>query len=129
MDTDKDDRSIVGKTVDAVKELAATVSEAAHKAVAPEPVKSHDEITVVPAAPTGFMDDAVTPTPVVIRRQKKLSEKSRSRASKRTAKKARSSKKTAKKPAAKAQSPSVRKRVAKKTKTRGSKKKTRKSKR
>jgi hypothetical protein len=85
MDTDKDDRSIVGKTMDAVKEFAATVSEAAQKAVKPEPVKSDEEITVMPAAPTGFMDDAVPPTPVVIRRRKRLPKKSQSRATKRTA--------------------------------------------
>jgi hypothetical protein len=128
MDTDKDDRSIVGKTVDAVKEFAATVSEAAHKAVNPEPVKSEDEIKVVPAAPTGtgFMDDAVPPTPVVIRRRKRLAKKSQSRATK-TAKKVKWSKK-AKKSAAKLKSPSVRKKATKKAKTSSSKKRTKKSK-
>jgi hypothetical protein len=129
MDTDEDDKSILGKTADTVKEFAATVSEAAHKAVTPEPVKSDEEITVVPAAPTGFMDDAVTPTPVVIRRRKRLPKKSQSRATKRTAKKAKSPKKAAKKSAAKSQSSSVRKMATKKAKTSSSRKKTKKSKR
>ena len=97
MDKDKGDRSIVGKTVDAVKEFAATVSEAAHKAIKPEPVKSDDEATLVPAAPTGSMDGAVTPTtPVIIRTRKPR--KSRAKANKTTAKKAKSPRKAAKKP-------------------------------
>ena len=129
MDTDKDDRSIVGKTMDAVKEFAATVSEAAQKAAKPEPVKSDEEITVMPAAPTGFMDDAVPPTPVVIRRRKRLPKKSQSRATKRTAKKAKSPKKTAKKSAAKSKSPSLRQTASKKSKTSSSKKRTKTSKR
>ena len=127
MDTDKDDRSIVGKTVDAVKEFAATVSEAAQKAIKPEPVKSDDEPTLEPAAPTGFMDDAVTPaTPVIIRTRKPG--KSRAKANKTTVK-ARSPKKTAKKSAKKAKTLSVRKPAVKKSKTRANKKKTKKSKR
>ena len=127
MDKDKDDRSIVGKTVDAVKEFAATVSEAAQKAIKPEPVKSDDEPTLEPAAPTGFMDDAVTPaTPVIIRTRKPG--KSRAKANKTRVKKAKSPKKPAKKSAKKAKTLSVRKPVAK-AKTRANKRKTKKSKR
>jgi hypothetical protein len=119
MDTDKDDKSIVGKTVDAVKDFAATVSKAAHKIVEPEPIKSDDEILVMPATPTGFMDDAVTP-PVIIRRRKKSAKKSRAKTAKKSTKK--STKKNAKKSAKKAKSPIERKRVGNKAR-KGAKKK------
>jgi hypothetical protein len=38
MDVDKDDKSIVGKTVEAVKNFADNISEAVHKTAEPEPV-------------------------------------------------------------------------------------------
>jgi hypothetical protein len=67
----KKEKSVVGKAVDAVKQLAATVSEAAHKAIESKPAPSEDEVIVVPAAPTGFMDEAVTPQPIVVRKRRK----------------------------------------------------------
>ena len=78
MDANKDDKSIVEKTVDAVKEFAATISEAAHKAVEPEPVKPGDELVMMPVAATGFMGETVMPPFVVIRKQKKMSSSKKS---------------------------------------------------
>ncbi len=70
MDTNKKEKSVVEKTVDVVKEFAATVSEAAHRAVEQKPAKSEDEIIMMPAASTDFTDDAVA-EPVFVRKQKK----------------------------------------------------------
>lgn len=101
------EKSVVGKAVDAVKQLAATVSEAAHKAIEPRPAPSDDEVIVVPAAPTGFMDEAVTPQPIVVRKRRKPRQITRS---------ARSSRTTAKKRASKAKAAAPRKAAKKTTK-------------
>jgi hypothetical protein len=39
MDNDKDDKSIIDKTLEAVKDIAAIAAEAAHRAMEPEPLK------------------------------------------------------------------------------------------
>ena len=70
MDADKHDKSIVEKTVDAAKEFAATVSDAAHEAVEPEPIKPGDEVVMMPMAAAGFMGDAAVPPFVVVSKQK-----------------------------------------------------------
>lgn len=129
MDAGKDDKSIVEKTVDAVKEFAATISEAAHKAVEPEPVKPGDELVMMPVAATGFMGETLVPPFVVIRKQKKTSRKLPAKAAKRAAKKSVKKKKAAKKTAKKAKPPAGRKAIGKKTNKGAKKTKAKKSRR
>jgi hypothetical protein len=69
MDNDKDDKSIIDKTLEAVKDIAAIATEAAHKAMEPEPLKPGDEVVVMPMAPAGFMGEAVMPPFVIIPRR------------------------------------------------------------
>ena len=126
MDVDKDDKSIVQKTVDAVKGFAATVSEAAHKAMEPEPINPGDEVVMMPMAATGFPGDTAVPPFVVVRKQKKSPRKSRAKAAKKTAKRsAKTKKKTAKAAATKAKSSTGRKTVGKKAKKHSKKEKAR----
>lgn len=130
MDAGKDDKSIVQKTVDAVKEFAATVSEMANKAMEPEPIKPGDEVVTMPMAATGFPGDTTVPSFVVVRKQKRAPRKSRAKAAKQTDKKSvKKTKKTAKKSAKRAKSPASRKAIGKKTKKSGKKKKAKKSRR
>jgi hypothetical protein len=131
MDIDKDDKSIVEKTVEAVKNFAANISEAAHKTAEPEPVKSGDEVVVMPMAAAGLMSETVEPPFVVIRQPRKSRKKARAKAAKAVEKKAakRAPRKIAKKSTKKVKSPTGGKAVAKKTKKRTRKKKAKKSRR
>jgi len=125
MDGDKDDKSIVEKTVEAVKGLAATISEAARKTAEPEPIKSDDEVVMMPTAAAGLMSETVVPPFVAIRRPRKSSKKARAKAAKNA--KTKSEKKApTKKSTKKAKSPTGGKAVAKKTKKRTRKKKAKK---
>lgn len=117
MDGNKDDKSIVEKTVDVVKEFAAGFTEAAHKAVKSKPTKSDDEIIMMPSAPTGFMDDAVAP-PLVLVRKKTKSRKTRAKVARKTARKTTSAK--AAKAPARRQSVARKTNSSKKTKTKKS---------
>jgi hypothetical protein len=98
MDDDNDDKSIIEKTLEAVKDIAAVASEATHKAMEPEPIKPGDEVVVMPMAAAGFMGEAVMPPFVIIPRRANAPEQISKKAPK-TAKK--STKKTAKKSAKK----------------------------
>ena len=94
MEDDNDDRSIIEKTLQAVKDIAAVASEATHKAMEPEPIKPGDDFVVMPMAAAGFMGEAVMPPFVIIPRRAKPPEQISKKAPK-TAKK--SAKKAAKK--------------------------------
>jgi hypothetical protein len=111
MDNDKDDKSIIDKTLEAVKDIAAIATEAAHKAMEPEPLKPGDEVVVMPMAPAGFMGEAVMPPFVIIPRRTNAPSQIAKEAPQRTAKK--STGKTDKKPAKKS---SKRKKTAKQRK-------------
>jgi hypothetical protein len=115
MHAGKDDKSIVKKAVEAVKEFAATVSEAADKAMEPESTKPSDEVVVMPMAITEFPGDTAAP-PVVVVRERKSARKSRAMAAKRTAKKSIKKTKKTKKAAKKSKLQTGRKAVGKKTK-------------
>ena len=69
MDNDKDDKSIIDKTLEVVKDIAAVAAEAAHKAIEPEPIKPGDEVVVMPMAAAGFIGEAVMPPFVIIPRR------------------------------------------------------------
>ena len=69
MDDAQDDKSIIEKTLDAVKGIAAVASEATHKAMTPEPRKPGDEVVAMPMAATGFMGETMMPPFVIIPRR------------------------------------------------------------
>jgi hypothetical protein len=108
MDNDKDDKSIIDKTLEAVKDIATIAAEAAHRAMEPEPLKPGDEVVVMPMAAAGFMGEAVMPPFVIIPRRtnapsqiakeapKTTAKKSTVKTGKRSAKKSSKRKKTAK---------------------------------
>ena len=103
MDTNKREKSVVEKTVDVVKEFAATVSELAHRAIESKTEKSGDENDTMPTTSTDFVDDAVA-APVVVRKKRKP-RKTRAKMTKKVAKKtARGNIKTAESPARKSSS-------------------------
>jgi hypothetical protein len=87
MDNDKDDKSIVDKTLEAVKDFAAIAAEAAHRAMEPEPLKPGDEVVVMPMAAAGFMGEAGMPPFVIIPRRTNAPSQIAKEAPKRTAKK------------------------------------------
>jgi len=61
---DDDDKSIIEKTIERVKDIAAKASEKAHKAMEREPIKPGDEVVMMSeAAPIG---DPVMPPFVII---------------------------------------------------------------
>ena len=104
MDDDKDDKSIVEKTLEAVKDIAVVASEATHKAMEPEPIKPGDEVVVMPMAAAGLMGEAVMPPFVIIPRRTsapkqiskktpKTAKKSATKAAKKSAKKSSKKKK------------------------------------
>jgi hypothetical protein len=128
MDDDKDDKSLIEKTIEVVKEIAHAASEAAKHALEPEPIKPGDEVVYLPATASSIMGDSVMPQYVVIPRGK--TQKTVKKGGKKMAKK--SAKKTANKPAKKSaakksaakkwKSPAkAAKRVTKKKKTKKSK--------
>jgi hypothetical protein len=107
MDNDKDDKSIIDKTLEAVKNIAAIAAEAAHKAMEPEPLKPGDEVVVMPMAAAGFMGEAVMPPFVIIPRRTNAPSQIAKEAPKRTAKKS-----TVKTPKRSAKKSSKRKKTA-----------------
>jgi hypothetical protein len=122
------DKSMLGKAVEAVKDFAANISEAAHKTAEPEPLKPGDEVVMMPMAADGLTSETVVPPFVVVRRPRKSSKKTRAKAAQKTVK-TKSVKKTpkkAKKPARKTNSLATRK-VVGKTRKRRKKMKAKKS--
>ena len=68
-DDDKDDKSIIEKTLEAVKDIAVVASEPTPKAMEPEPIKPGDEVVVMPMAAAGLVGEAVMPPFVIIPRR------------------------------------------------------------
>jgi molybdopterin converting factor small subunit len=104
---DDNDKSIVEKTIQTVKEIASSVSNVAKHAMESEPIKAGDEVVMIPMTDTGMFGAPVTPQFIVVPARKKSREKpSKSagkKAAKTTAKKMtkKSSKKSQPKPASK----------------------------
>src|SRR5258708_35829175 len=81
---DDEEKSIVEKTIETVKEMATSVTDAAKHAMEPEPLKPEKGVvTMPPPMDAGSMTDPVMPPFVLIPRQKKTASK---KAVKRTAK-------------------------------------------
>jgi hypothetical protein len=93
---DDDDKSIIEKTIERVNDIAAKASEAAHKAMEPEPIKPGDEVVMMSKEAAGPMGDPVMPPFVIIPGRKKASKQTAKKAAKRTAKRS-SAKKSSKK--------------------------------
>jgi hypothetical protein len=66
MDDDKDDKNLIEKTIETVKEIAHIASEAAKHAMEPEPIKPGDEVVYMPATGMGIMGDSLMPPFVAI---------------------------------------------------------------
>jgi hypothetical protein len=105
VDDNKDDKNFIEKTINAVKEIAHTASEAAKHAMEPEPLKPGDKIVLMPMVTDGMMGESMMPPLVVVRGKKKApktrSKKPANKAAKKTAKKKTTKKKTARKSAKK----------------------------
>ena len=130
MDDDKDDKSIVEKTIAAVKDIATIASDAAKKAMEPEPLKPGEQIVAyMPMVNDGLLADPMPPFVLAPRRKKSTSKKVPKKSAKKAAK---TTKKTAKRATAKkTKSAAGRKAVRKKKapKKVAKKKKAKKSKR
>jgi len=98
MDDDKNDKNLIEKAIEAVRDIAHTASEAAKNAMEPEPIKPGDKVVLTPMVTDGMMGESMMPPFVVVRRQKKAPKKAKKPA-KKVARKTR--KKFAKKSAAK----------------------------
>jgi hypothetical protein len=61
-----DDKNIIEKAIEVVKDIAHTATEAAKYAMEPEPIKPGDEVVYMPATGTGTMGDSMMPPFVVI---------------------------------------------------------------
>jgi hypothetical protein len=117
MDDDKE-KSIIEKTIEAVKDIAHTASEAAKHAMEPEPIKPGEEVVMMAPQGGNVLGEPVAPQFVVIPRKKSRRKKAAKTVAKKTAKK--TAKKSLKKRAAKKwKSPA--KAAAKKTKQSGKK--------
>ena len=116
---DDDDKSIIEKTIERVKDIAAKASEKAHKAMEREPIKPGDEVVMMSeAAPIG---DPVMPPFVIIPGRKKASKQTSKKPAIRTASAKNPSKKKRKKKAAKPSKPVSKKAAKKKKKSKKSK--------
>jgi hypothetical protein len=126
MDDDKDDKNLIEKTIEVVKEIAHTASEAAKHAMEPEPIKPGDEVVYLPATGTGIMGDSMMPPFVVIPRRKKVPRKTAKNLTKKAAKKSakKIATKSGKKSAAKKRKPPAKAAAPKKTKGKKAVKKT-----
>ena len=125
-----DDKNIIEKTIEAVKDIAHTASEAAKHAMEPEPIKPGEEVVMLAPQGDNLLGESAMPQFIVIPRKRSRRKKAAKTVAKKTNKKA--AKKSAKKQAAKKwKSPA--KAAAKKTKQSGrktvKKKKAKKSKR
>jgi hypothetical protein len=118
-----DDKSIIEKTIERVKDIAAKASEKAHKAIDPEPTRHGDEVVMMSTAAAGPMGDPVMPPFVIIPGRKKAPKQTAKEAAKRTAKRSSAKKTSKKKRKKKAAKPwkSVSKKAAKKKKSNKSK--------
>jgi hypothetical protein len=121
-----DDKNIIEKAIEAVKDIAHVASEAAKHAMEPDPIKPGDEVIVVPAVSDGIMGAPMMPTVVVIRRKRRAPKKPAVKSAKTPANNAakKTAKKSAKNKAAKKwKSPSKKAVVKKKTGKKAVKKK------
>jgi hypothetical protein len=121
-DNDKD-KSITKKTTEAVKDIATIASDAATKAMEPEPIRPGDRIAMVPLLESGLMFTPVMPSFIVLPRRKSRAKTASKKTAKKADKKPVAKKSSKKKEAAKARK-AVAKALAKKKTAKSSKKNT-----
>jgi hypothetical protein len=96
---DDKEKSIVERTIETVKGITHSVSDAAKRVMEPEPLKEDDEIVMIPPMPmadTGMLGAAMTPQFVVIPIRRKSRKKLPKTTAKKTAKKIKAVKKATK---------------------------------
>ena len=113
-----DDKNIIEKAIEAVKDIAHVASEAAKHAMEPEPIKPGDEVVMMPSEGSGLLGEPTPPQFVIIPRKRRRTRKTSKKTAKKTAKK--ETKKTVKKSA---KTKSVAKKKKAKTRTVKKKKK------
>jgi hypothetical protein len=115
MDDNDQEKSLIEKTIEAVKDIATNASDAAMKAMEPAPLKPGERLVMVPLMDSGLAIEPTMPPFVILPRRKSR------------AKTALTAKKAGKKPVAKKSSekkPAAKAIAKKKTAKRGAKKKT-----
>jgi hypothetical protein len=75
MDDNDHVKSIIEKTIEAVKDIATIASDAAKKAMEPEPLKPGERIMMVPLMDSGLATQPMVPPFVVLHRQKSRAKK------------------------------------------------------
>jgi hypothetical protein len=113
-----DDKDLIEKTIEAVKNIATSVTAAAKHAVEPKPVKSGGgQVVFMPMAGDGFADPLMSPmpmVPVVIAKKRRKAKRGPAMSPAKAKRENKSAKKAAKMSAKRAKS-SKRKTFAKKT--------------
>ena len=123
MDDNDQDKSLIEKTIEAVKDIAAIASDAAKKAMEPEPLKPSERVMMVPLMDSGLATEPMMPTFIALPRRKSRAKTTSKKTVKKANKKPAAKKSSRKKKAAKTWKPTT-KVVAKKTSKKVAKKKT-----
>jgi hypothetical protein len=118
MDDNDQDKSLIEKTMDAVKDIATNASDAAKKAMEPEPLKPGERLVMVPLMDSGLAIEPMMPPFVILPRRKLRAKISSKKTIKKAAKKSVAKKFSKKKKAVKAWKPTpvARKKTAKRSK-------------
>jgi hypothetical protein len=114
MDDNDQDKSLIEKTIEAVKDIATIASDAAKKAMEPEPLKPGERLVMVPLMDSGLATEPMMPPFVVLPRRKSRAKTASKKNTKKAGKRSVAKKSSKKKKAAKAWKPAA-KAVAKKT--------------
>jgi hypothetical protein len=123
MDDNDHDKSIIEKTIEAVKNIATIASDAAKKAMESEPLKPGERVMMTPLTDSGLATEPTMPPFVVLPRRKSRAKAASKKIAKKAGKKP-AAKKSSKKKAAKAWKPVAKAVAKKKTAKRVAKKKT-----
>jgi hypothetical protein len=116
-----DDKNLIEKAIEAVKDIAQTASEAAKHAMEPELIKPGEEVVMLAPEASGLLGEPAMPQYVVMPRKKSRTKKAVKKTAKKTVKK--TAKKLVKKKAAKKWKSPSKKAVAKKSSKKAVKKK------
>jgi|ERR1700722_13013474 hypothetical protein len=114
MDDNDQEKSLIDKTIDAVKDIATNASAAAKKAMEPEPLKPGERLVMLPLMDSGLATEPMMPPFVILPRRKSRAKTASKKNTKKAGKRSVAKKSSKKKKAAKAWKPAA-KAVAKKT--------------